>query len=54
MVSHPGQPALSDALYLRPRLMATSTRHFGAGFLIHQTSPDEVVTPDATLSEPSH
>ena len=46
MVSDPRQPALSDTLHLRLRLMTTSTRPFGTGFLIHQTSPDEVVTPE--------
>jgi len=31
--------------------MATTTRHFGASFLIHETDPEEVVTPEDLSDE---
>jgi alkylation response protein AidB-like acyl-CoA dehydrogenase len=45
MVTDPKQPGYEHS---RPddRPMTTATRPFGASFLIHRTSPDEVVTPE--------
>jgi alkylation response protein AidB-like acyl-CoA dehydrogenase len=46
MESDSGQPRPGFVLLNDRELMTSKTRHFGASFLIHETDPDEVVTPE--------